>query len=51
MSVVLTPTGPELRLLVSLAAWTWPGTGPDDGEVVHIVITHSPPSPAISRPR
>lgn len=37
MSAILTPTGPELRLLVSLAAWSWPGTGPDGRE-----ITHSP---------
>lgn len=28
MSALLTPTGPELRLLVSLAAWSGPGTGP-----------------------
>ncbi|MEV5568116.1 hypothetical protein AB0L54_35475, partial [Streptomyces sp. NPDC052196] len=42
MSDVLTPSGPELRLLISLAAWTWPGTGPDGREVAHILITHSP---------
>ncbi|MEU2668889.1 hypothetical protein ABZ622_08440 [Streptomyces sp. NPDC007164] len=42
MSVILTPPGPELRLLVSLASWTWPGTGPDGREVAHILITHTP---------
>ncbi|MCX2967738.1 MULTISPECIES: hypothetical protein [Streptomyces] len=42
MSVLLTPPGPELRLLVSLAAWTWPGTRPDGGEIAHILITHTP---------
>ncbi len=42
MSVLLTPPGPELRLLVSLAAWTWPGTRPDGREIAHILITHIP---------
>jgi len=42
MSVILTPPGPELRLLVSLASWIWPGTGPDGREVAHILITHTP---------
>ncbi|MFJ3933144.1 hypothetical protein [Streptomyces sp. NPDC090029] len=42
MSVLLTPPGPELRLLVSLAAWTWPGIRPDGREIVHILITHTP---------
>ncbi|MFD7169018.1 hypothetical protein [Streptomyces violascens] len=42
MSIILTAPGPELRLLVSLAAWTWPGTGPDGHEVAHILITHTP---------
>ncbi|MFJ8828325.1 hypothetical protein ACIREE_42280 [Streptomyces sp. NPDC102467] len=42
MSTVLSPASPELRLLVSLAAWTWPGTGPDGQEVAHVLITHSP---------
>ncbi|GGV55095.1 hypothetical protein GCM10010277_54700 [Streptomyces longisporoflavus] len=41
MSVTLTPSGPELRLLVSLAAWTWPGAGPDGRETAHILITHT----------
>lgn len=41
MSIILTPPGPELQLLVSLAAWTWPGAGPDGREVAHILITHS----------
>lgn len=27
---------------MSLAAWTWPGTGPDGRDVAHILITHSP---------
>lgn len=44
MSDVLTPPGPELRLLISLAAWTWSGTGPNGCEVAHILITHSPVS-------
>ncbi|MFJ1617650.1 hypothetical protein ACIODT_33260 [Streptomyces sp. NPDC088251] len=35
MSTILTPTGPELRLLVSLAAWSRPGTGPDGREIAH----------------
>ncbi|MEV8015474.1 hypothetical protein AB0O76_03765 [Streptomyces sp. NPDC086554] len=42
MTVILTPPGPELRLLVSLASWTWPATGPDGREVAHILITHTP---------
>ncbi|MGW1978781.1 hypothetical protein [Streptomyces sp. NPDC001889] len=42
MSVLLTPPGPELRLLVSLAAWSWPGTRPDGREIAHILITHTP---------
>ncbi|MGW7276259.1 hypothetical protein ACWGH5_37875 [Streptomyces sp. NPDC054864] len=42
MTVILTPPGPELRLLVSLASWTWPGTGPNGSEVAHILITHTP---------
>ncbi|MGW7366004.1 hypothetical protein ACWGI8_21855 [Streptomyces sp. NPDC054841] len=42
MTVILTPPSPELRLLVSLASWTWPGTGPDGREVAHILITHTP---------
>jgi hypothetical protein len=42
MSVLLTPPDPELRLLVSLAAWTWPGTHPDGREIAHILITHTP---------
>lgn len=42
MTVILTPSGPELRLLVSLASWTWPGTSPDGREVAHILITHNP---------
>ncbi|MFF9436380.1 hypothetical protein ACF1BP_21900 [Streptomyces sp. NPDC014735] len=42
MSVALTPRGPELRLLVSLAAWTWPGTRSDGRQYAHILITHSP---------
>ncbi|MEU6350162.1 hypothetical protein ABZ896_12625 [Streptomyces sp. NPDC047072] len=41
MSVIL-PADPGLRLLVSLAAWTWPGTGADGRDVGHILITHSP---------
>jgi hypothetical protein len=42
MSVLLTPPGPELQLLVSLAAWTWPGTGPDGREIARILITRTP---------
>ncbi|NBM17641.1 hypothetical protein GUY61_18880 [Streptomyces sp. GC420] len=42
MPVTLTPQGPELRLLVSLASWTWSGTGPDGREVANILITHTP---------
>lgn len=42
MTVILTPPSPELRLLVSLAAWTWPGSSPDGHEVAHILITHTP---------
>ncbi|MFD4632768.1 hypothetical protein ACFVYR_13345 [Streptomyces sp. NPDC058284] len=45
MSVLLTPPGPELRLLVSLAAWTWPGTRPDGREIAYILITHTPALP------
>ncbi|MBK3560498.1 hypothetical protein JHN55_29010 [Streptomyces sp. MBT56] len=41
MSVALTAPGPDLRLLVSLAAWTWPGAGPDGREIAHILITHT----------
>ncbi|MFF1418246.1 hypothetical protein [Streptomyces sp. NPDC058280] len=44
MSAILAPTGAELRLLVSPAAWSWPGTGPDGREIAHILITHSPAS-------
>ncbi|WP_330351652.1 DUF5949 family protein [Streptomyces sp. NBC_00582] len=39
MSVLLNPLGPDLRLLVSLAAWTWPGARPDGREAAHILIT------------
>ncbi|MFJ7999424.1 hypothetical protein ACIQ7D_20095 [Streptomyces sp. NPDC096310] len=42
MTVILTPPDPELRLLVSLASWTWPGTGPDGHDFAHILITHTP---------
>lgn len=44
MTVILTPPGPELRLLAALASWTWPGTGAGAGgrEVAHILITHTP---------
>ncbi|MFF1487741.1 hypothetical protein ACIGZH_03115 [Streptomyces sp. NPDC058319] len=42
MSVALTPPGPDLRLLVSLAAWTWQGAGPDGREIARILITHTP---------
>jgi hypothetical protein len=42
MSAILTPSGPEPRLLVSLAAWTWPGTAADGRDVAHILITHPP---------
>ncbi|MER7693076.1 hypothetical protein [Streptomyces sp. NPDC097610] len=42
MSVLLTPPGPDLRLLVSLAAWTWLGTRQDGREAAHILITHAP---------
>ncbi|MEU6676851.1 hypothetical protein [Streptomyces sp. NPDC046925] len=42
MSVALTPPGPELRLLVSLAAWTWQGAGPDGRKIAHILITYTP---------
>ncbi|MGW0874089.1 hypothetical protein ACWD3Z_26820 [Streptomyces sp. NPDC002740] len=42
MSVALTPPGPDLRLLVSLAAWTWQGARPDGREFAHILITHTP---------
>ncbi|WP_328443395.1 hypothetical protein OG780_44245 [Streptomyces sp. NBC_00386] len=41
MTVILTPPAPELRLLASLASWTWPGTGPNGREVAHILITHA----------
>ncbi|RPK94612.1 MULTISPECIES: hypothetical protein [Streptomyces] len=46
MTAIPTPTGPEPRLLLSLAAWSWPGIGPDDREIAHILITHSP-APAL----
>ncbi len=42
MSVALTQPGPDLRLLVSLAAWTWQGAGPYGREIAHILITHAP---------
>ncbi|WP_331732267.1 hypothetical protein OG613_47715 (plasmid) [Streptomyces sp. NBC_00015] len=42
MSVPITVPGPDLRLLVSLAAWTWPGSRPDGHEAAHILITHAP---------
>ncbi|WP_369212319.1 hypothetical protein [Streptomyces flavofungini] len=42
MSVTLTLPGPDLRPLVSLAAWTWQGAGPDGREIAHILITHTP---------
>ncbi|MEU5196125.1 hypothetical protein AB0G86_19050 [Streptomyces scabiei] len=42
MSTLLTPPGPDLPLLASLAAWTWPGTRPDGHEAAHILITHTP---------
>ncbi|MEU3715149.1 hypothetical protein [Streptomyces californicus] len=41
MSITRTPPGPELRLLMSLAAWTWQGSGPDGREIAHILITHT----------
>ncbi|MFE4058049.1 hypothetical protein ACFXP3_17450 [Streptomyces sp. NPDC059096] len=49
MTAALTPAGPEPRLLLSLAAWSWPGIGPDNREIAHILITHSP-APALSDP-
>ncbi|MFJ4741026.1 hypothetical protein [Streptomyces sp. NPDC088775] len=42
MTVLLTPPTPDLRLLVSLAAWTWADTRPDGHEAAHILITHAP---------
>ncbi|MEW2122697.1 DUF5949 family protein [Streptomyces sp. NPDC007259] len=42
MSALLTPPGPGLRLLVSLAAWAWSGIRPDGHEIAHILITHTP---------
>ncbi|MGW4101647.1 hypothetical protein [Streptomyces sp. NPDC004976] len=42
MTVILNPPSPELRLLVSLASWTWPSADPDGREVAHILITHTP---------
>lgn len=49
MTAIRTPAGPEPRLLLSLSAWSWPGNGPDDREIAHILITHSP-APALSGP-
>ncbi|MFD4476041.1 hypothetical protein ACFWPU_07985 [Streptomyces sp. NPDC058471] len=43
MTVILTPPSPALRLLVSLASWTWPATGPDGREIAHILFAHTPP--------
>ncbi|MGA5469949.1 hypothetical protein [Streptomyces arboris] len=40
MRALLTPTGSELRLLDSLAAWSRPDTGPDGREIAHILIAH-----------
>ncbi|MFJ3673346.1 hypothetical protein ACIPSE_43520 [Streptomyces sp. NPDC090106] len=42
LSTLLTPTGPDLRLLASMAAWTWPGTRSDGHEAAHILITRPP---------
>ncbi|MFD4754006.1 MULTISPECIES: hypothetical protein [unclassified Streptomyces] len=42
MSVALIPPSPELRLHVSLTAWTWQGAGPDNREIARILITHTP---------
>ncbi|MGW1815516.1 hypothetical protein ACWCQM_18390 [Streptomyces sp. NPDC002125] len=42
MTVLLTPPAPDLRLLVSLAAWTWADTRPDGHEAAHILITRAP---------
>lgn len=42
MSVALTPVGPDLRPVVSLAAWTWQGAGPDGREFANALITHTP---------
>ncbi|WP_438293147.1 hypothetical protein [Streptomyces sp. HUAS TT7] len=36
------PSGPGPGLIVSLAAWTWPGRDPSGREVAHILITHTP---------
>ncbi|EGX61789.1 MULTISPECIES: hypothetical protein [Streptomyces] len=42
MTVLLTPPAPDLRLLVSLATWTWADTRPDGHETAHILITRAP---------
>ncbi|MGR8009686.1 hypothetical protein [Streptomyces hypolithicus] len=44
MSAILTSTEPELHLLLSLAAWSWLGNGPDGREMAHILVAHSPVS-------
>ncbi|MEW1689905.1 hypothetical protein ACIQOF_24300 [Streptomyces sp. NPDC091265] len=49
MTAAVTPTGPEPRLLLSLAAWSWPGISPNNREIAHILITHTP-APALSDP-
>ncbi|MFC8946349.1 hypothetical protein [Streptomyces rochei] len=42
MTVLLTPPTPDLRLLVSLATWTWADTRPDGHGAAHILITRAP---------
>lgn len=42
MTVLLTPPTPDLRLLTSLATWTWADTRPNGHETAHILITHAP---------
>ncbi|MER5465451.1 hypothetical protein ABT010_33130 [Streptomyces sp. NPDC002668] len=35
-------TGPGPGLLVSLGAWTWPGTDPAGQSIAHILLAHPP---------
>ncbi|MDJ0341759.1 hypothetical protein QMK19_04355 [Streptomyces sp. H10-C2] len=35
-------SGPGPRLLVSLGAWTWPGTDPAGQSIAHILLAHPP---------
>ncbi|WP_258049971.1 hypothetical protein [Streptomyces finlayi] len=51
MSTIHTSAGPDLRLLVSLSAWSRPGTKPDGREIAHSPVSALPGSTEASEAR